>query len=251
MLLGLQQGRRLVGPGCVDLRDGRRLSSLLRRPADSDLREDCQRKGGSAPGSPEFPPYLGQIPVALLERVERSAEESAPSRFDEKIRQPEERRGRHQEPSVVRQHRLDLHLPAKGTVCSGRRPPLRPLCMFRLFCSGGAESEGCAPMHGFFLSCCGSFLSLARADYAGLVLAWRAGTTLRGPLPPRRRPRRHPALRGGGKGGGRQLDHQRGEPASRHVRRVLEMFSVSGVGWPHGASLAFSVSFFLSMFSLE
>lgn len=56
----------------------------------------------------------GQIPIALLERAEGSAEESAAGGSDEEVRKSEKRCGRHQEPQVVRQHRLDRHLSEKG-----------------------------------------------------------------------------------------------------------------------------------------
>ena len=44
-ILGLQQGSGLVGAGGAHVRDGRRVPTLLRRPANSDLWENCLREG--------------------------------------------------------------------------------------------------------------------------------------------------------------------------------------------------------------
>lgn len=72
---GVQQGGGLVGARRPRLRDGSRLSALLRRPADTDLREDRLRQG--------------QVPVALRLRPEGPAAEPAPGRSDQALRELE------------------------------------------------------------------------------------------------------------------------------------------------------------------
>ena len=98
--VGLQQGSGLVGSGCAHLRDGSRLPALLRRPADPDLREDRE--------------WQGALPLALQQRPEGTAAQSVASGPHQEIRQPQERRQRHQGSQVVRFHRLDRHIPTKG-----------------------------------------------------------------------------------------------------------------------------------------
>lgn len=44
-ILGIQQSSRLVGIGCVNLWNGSWLPTVLCRPTNSDLWEDCFRKG--------------------------------------------------------------------------------------------------------------------------------------------------------------------------------------------------------------
>lgn len=91
------------------------LSSILRRTADPDLRED--RVG---------PPAL---PVSLQRRSQGPAQESAPGRLDQAHRQPKERRQRRQAAQVVPESRLDGHfreasesaLPAQRGVRALRR----------------------------------------------------------------------------------------------------------------------------------
>lgn len=56
----------------------------------------------------------GAIPLPLQLRPEGPAAEPAAGRSDETLRQPEERRQRHQGPQVVRHDRLDRHLREKG-----------------------------------------------------------------------------------------------------------------------------------------
>lgn len=56
----------------------------------------------------------GAIPLSLQLRPEGPAAEPAAGRSDETLRQPEERRQRHQGPQVVRHDRLDRHLREKG-----------------------------------------------------------------------------------------------------------------------------------------
>lgn len=58
--------------------------------------------------SPIFP--IGTIPLPLQLRLEGSAEEPAAGRPDKEIRQPEERRERHQKSQVVLHNRLDCHI---------------------------------------------------------------------------------------------------------------------------------------------
>ena len=69
---------------------------MFRQPAHSNLRED--RVG------------QGALSVSLQLGPQGPAAQSAPGRPDQTVRQPEERRRRHQEPQVVRHHRLDIHL---------------------------------------------------------------------------------------------------------------------------------------------
>ena len=56
----------------------------------------------------------GALPVALLVGPEGPATQPAAGGPDQALRQPEERRQRHQKPQVVLHHRLDRHLPAQG-----------------------------------------------------------------------------------------------------------------------------------------
>lgn len=52
----------------------------------------------------------GAIPLPLQLRLEGSAEEPAAGRPDKEIRQPEERRERHQKSQMVLYNRLDRHI---------------------------------------------------------------------------------------------------------------------------------------------
>lgn len=66
-------------------------------------------------------PRAGAIPLSLQLRPEGSAAEPAAGRSDETLRQPEERRQRHQGPQVVRHDGLDRHLREKGECLTNLR----------------------------------------------------------------------------------------------------------------------------------
>lgn len=53
---------------------------------------------------------IGTIPLPLQLRLEGSAEEPAAGGPDKEIRQPEERRERHQKSQMVLHNRLDRHI---------------------------------------------------------------------------------------------------------------------------------------------
>lgn len=59
---------------------------------------------------------VGTIPISLQFRSEGPAQEPAPGRPDETVRQPQERRQWHQEPQMVCHDGLDRHLWEKGGV---------------------------------------------------------------------------------------------------------------------------------------
>lgn len=60
---------------------------------------------------------VGTIPLPLQLWLEGSAEEPAAGRPDKEVRQPEERRERHQKSQVVLHNRLDRHIWKEGRRC--------------------------------------------------------------------------------------------------------------------------------------
>lgn len=89
-----------MGPRGPGVRDGGRIPAVLRRSAHPDIRENSV--------------WQSAFPVALRFRFERPAEKPVASRPDQAVRQPEERRERHQRAQVVRLDGLDSGVPEKN-----------------------------------------------------------------------------------------------------------------------------------------